>query len=321
MQNASVEFDVETLLPTYRLTVGLPGRSNALAIATRLGLDAEVVAAARARVSGEHLATDELLADLKDARQSAEANEVATLEARSEAERVERELRNRLNRAEEERGKILNEARRTAEQEIEQVRAELNETRKRLQAAAREAELAEERARLDALKAKVAPIVETTRRVVSTAASERLAVGDRVWIPALNQRGEVVGADGEQVEVQVGNVRMKLRAVQVEKIAGAQPTPSTPSRVRVTSTGADVPSEIHLRGMTADEALSTLEKYLDDAYLAGLARVRVVHGKGTGTLRRAVREFLEQHPLVTNFRAGDRYEGEEGVTIVELVSR
>src|SRR5204863_8870051 len=110
-------------------------------------------------------------------------------------------------------------------------------------------------------------------------------------------------------------------SVQVKQIAGTHPTTSTPWRIRVTSTGADVRTEIHLRGMTADEALSTLEKYLDDAYLAGLARVRVVHGKGTGTLRRAVREFLEQHPLVTNFRAGDRYEGEEGVTIVELVSR
>src|SRR5207244_7347538 len=167
---------------------------NALAIATRLGLDREIVAAARARVSGEHLAADELLADLKDARQSAEANEVATLEARSEAERVERELRNRLNRAEEERGKILNEARRTAEQEIEQVRAELNETRKRLQAAAREAELGEERARLDALKARVEPLVETPRRGLSTVSAEPVAAGERVSPPAPHQPAAAVAA-------------------------------------------------------------------------------------------------------------------------------
>ncbi len=320
VQNASVEFDLETLMPTYHLTVGLPGRSNALAIASRLGLESQIVDAARARISGEHLHADELLADLKDARQSAEANEVATLQARGEVERMERELRNRFNRVEEERAKILNDARRSAEQEIEQVRAELNETRKRLQAAARDAELAEERARLDQLKARVEPI-ETIRRSISTTAQEPLGIGDRVWIPTLNQRGEVVSADGEQVEVQVGNVRMRMRAVQVERVGGKLVSPVQASNVRVTSTGAEVPAEIHLRGMNADDATITLEKYLDDAYIAGLPHVRVVHGKGTGTLRRAVREYLQQHPLVANFRAGDRYEGEEGVTMVELVSR
>ncbi len=319
VQNASVEFDLETLMPTYHLTVGLPGRSNALAIATRLGLDPQIVEAARARISGEHLQADELLADLKHARQSAEANQQAALQARAAVERLERELRERLHRAEEEKRLLLNEARRTAEQEIEQVRAELAQVRRRLQAAAREAELAEAKNKLDELAKQVEPI-QAAPVIATRRSTEPLSVGDPVWIPSLSQRGEVIALNDAEAEVQVGNLRLRLRTVQLEKETRAEAASRVRERgVRLVGGTEEMPSEIHLRGMRADDALITLEKFLDDAYLAGLARVRVVHGKGTGTLRRAVREMLEGHPLVASFRAGDQYEGEEGVTIVALV--
>jgi DNA mismatch repair protein MutS2 len=320
VQNASVEFNVETLMPTYRLTVGLPGRSNALAIATRLGLDPQIVEAARARVSGEHLQADALLADLKTARQSAEANDQAALSARAEVERVERQLRERLNRVEAERMEILNTARREAEREIEQVRAELDEMRKRMRSLNVEPELKAERARLDELTQTVEPIAPAPRAPVRHG-RETIAVGDRVWIPSLNQRGEVVGLNSDEAEVQLGNMRLKLRAVQLEKeTREAKPVVSARD-VQISNSADYVPSELHLRGMRAEEALVALEKYLDDAYVAQLPRVRIVHGKGTGALRTAVREMLQHHPLVASFRAGDRHEGEEGVTVAELVGR
>ncbi len=321
VQNASVEFDLETLMPTYRLTVGLPGRSNALAIASRLGLDSRIVEAARERVSGEHLEADSLLSDLKTARQQAEANDVATLKARSEAERLERELRERMRKIEDERRQVLNEAKHTAAQEIEQVRAELAETRKRLQDAAAEPQFRAERARLDALTARTEPL-EPAARPGPVRGRAPLAVGDRVWIPTLNQRGEIVALNGADAEVQVGNLRMKMRAVQLEKAAApAESKPAVERNAVRVSAPSDVPSELHLRGLTADEAVLKLDEYLDDAYMAGLPKVRVVHGKGTGALRKAVRETLEGHPLVAGFRGGDRYEGEDGVTVVELVGR
>jgi len=322
VQNASVEFDLETLRPTYRLMVGLPGRSNALAIATRLGLDARIVDAARERISGEHLEADALLSDLKTARQQAEDDETAALKARSEAERIERELRERVRRIEDERRQVLNDARHAAAREIEQVRAELAETRKRLQDAAAESQLRAARARLDTLASQVEP-EEAAPAPPSEHARAALAAGDRVWIPTLKQRGEVIALNGAEAEVRVGSLRLKLRAVQLEKVApSAESKPVLErSAVRASAPAPDVASEIHLRGLTADEAVLKLDEYLDDAYMSGLPKVRVVHGKGTGTLRKAVRELLEGHPLVAGFRGGDRYEGEDGVTVVELVGR
>ena len=317
--NASVEFDLETLMPTYRLTVGLPGRSNALAIASRLGLNPQIVAAARERVSGEHLSADALLADLKRAQESAEIDAAEARRARTEAERAERELSSRLAQIAEERRQAVNAARRAAEAEIETVRAELAAVRTRLRSAAAEADFKEEKERLDGLSGQLEPLPAPVRSSAQRVAGA-LMVGDRVWVPSLGQRGRVIALNNSEAEVQVGNLRLKLRAVQLEKEAGAEAAERpAQNAVRITSPAPDVASEIHLRGLRADDALMTLEKYLDDAYLAQLPRVRIVHGKGTGALRAAVREMLEQHPLVASFRPGDRHEGDEGVTIVEMV--
>jgi DNA mismatch repair protein MutS2 len=337
VKNASVEFDVETLRPTYRLTVGLPGRSNALAIAERLGLDKQIIEAARARVAGEQLEADALLADLKQARETAETQQRAAEQARREAHHLEREWRERLKQFEEEKHELINKLRRDAEQEMELVRAELTEVRKRLHHARIAADFTAEQRKLDELAQHVEPLMEaqtpTARREPET-----FTVGESVWIASLNQRGEILALSPHEAEAQVGSVRMKLRLAQLEKYEGQAPTQSYRQQQDAAVLGAkaaqraalravspnaptELSSELHLRGMRAEEAVIELEKYLDDAYLAGQARVRVVHGKGTGALRKAVRALLEQHSLVASFRAGERHEGEDGVTIVELVGR
>jgi DNA mismatch repair protein MutS2 len=335
VKNASVEFDLETLQPTYHLTVGLPGRSNALAIAERLGLAKQIIEAARARVAGEHLEADALLADLKQAREGAETQQRAAEQARREANHLEREWRERLKHFEAEKRELINQIRHAAEQEMELVRAELTEVRKRLHHARITADLAEEQHKLDELTQHVAPISATPTAAVRHT-SEKFEVGETVWIASLSQRGELLALNPNEAEVQVGSVRMKLRVVQLGKYEGQAPTQGfrqqqdaavlgmkgvRQAALRAASQSAppELSSELHLRGMRAEEAVTELEKYLDDAFLAGQAHVRVVHGKGTGALRKAVRELLEQHPLVASFRAGERHEGEDGVTMVELV--
>ena len=139
----------------------------------------------------------------------------------------------------------------------------------------------------------------------------------------LAQSGDLIALSNGEAEVQVGNARLRVRAAQLEKEDPKDPEQILPSRSRITMPASDaqVAAELHLRGTRADDAIAQLEKYLDDAYLAGLPSVRIVHGKGTGALRKIVREMLEHHPLVKSFRPCDRYEGEEGVTVAELAGR
>jgi DNA mismatch repair protein MutS2 len=147
-----------------------------------------------------------------------------------------------------------------------------------------------------------------------------LSLGDTVWVDSLQATGEITELAGDEAEVQVGSFRIKARLGDLE-LRHKATKPEVRERVvsvpQVSSPGL----ELHLRGQTTEEVLPRLDKYLNDAYLAGLPQVRIIHGKGTGTLRRVVRDFVANHPLVASFRPGDRYEGDEGATVVKLVSR
>ncbi len=328
VRNASVEFDMETLAPTYELSIGLPGRSNALAIARRLGLNPEIVATAEAMVSPTALQADTLLAEIKRARDEAQA-------ARAEAERKQRavqaleaDLRYRLARIEEARREVINEARAIAQAELEEARAELAQLRRRfamVQAAGSSPErfLAEAEAELQRRAQQVALLQELAAPERQQAPAGLLQVGDVVWVPSLHSTGRIIELDvsGEMAEVQIGAFRMRLPTARLElreraaeALAKAAPSIGRPS---LPSPGL----ELDLRGQTVEEVLPRLDKYLDDAYLAGLPWVRIIHGKGTGALRRAVREALAQHPLVADMRSGEYNEGGDGVTVARLVSR
>jgi DNA mismatch repair protein MutS2 len=149
-----------------------------------------------------------------------------------------------------------------------------------------------------------------------------LSVGDVVWVEGLQASGEIIELDGDEAEVQVGRFRVKARLEELERReSGGEPPPT---REGIPTLDVRHPSpgiELNLRGLRVEEAIPRVDKYLNDAYLAGLPSVRIIHGKGTGALRRAVREQLEGHPLVASHRPGDQYEGGDGATVVELVSR
>jgi DNA mismatch repair protein MutS2 len=319
VQNASVEFDVETLAPTYHLTIGLPGQSNALAIAERLGLDAEILAEARRALTRSDVELETMLAEIKRTQQEIASERAHAELARREAEQRAAEARRQLAEIQATRAEIFQRAHAEAQAEIQLAREELNRLRQEWRAAPLTREKIEHaQAQLDALAEHLpapAPHVAPPPRVILEPGEIR--VGDRVWLARLGQIGEVLALEEEDAEVQVGNFRVRVKRAELgERVI--TPTPRVESE-QVTLPPVESPGmEISLRGMRAEDALDVLEKYLDRAYRAGLPYVRVIHGKGTGTLRKLARDLLRAHPLVAAIRQAEAHEGGDGVTIVEM---
>lgn len=325
VENASMEFNVETLAPTYRLTIGLPGRSNAFAIATRLGLDRELVERARENVGKSNEELETLLAQLKKAREETQREQSRAAAARESAEKASKQVRRELADTQHQRSEILRNTREQARAELDATRAELNRLKREwreIPAARDTAKRAEQD--LQALEdASVALNVPppAPRKPEPARPGERIRVGDKVYVMSLNQYGEVVSI-GSDLVVQIGSFRMNLAPDQLELQPRTAPAQETRSQTSVVLPEVESPGiEVHLRGMRAEEALDKLEKYLDRAYLAGLPYVRVVHGKGTGTLRKLARELLQESSLVSSFQNAEPGEGGEGVTIAKLAIR
>lgn len=334
VRNASVEFDLETLSPTYRLIVGLPGRSNALAIAERLGLSSSIIERARGYVGVQDLHADDLLEEIHRTREEIRQTQARLLHTEAELNRQRDELRARLDNIEEERRAILEAARAEAHAELEALREEVRELRRRLRAIPptylEGTDLYEQVNHIEEESARLSSLLETSAaQAASLQPSEDiegqqhvLQVGDRVYVPRLHTEGEVVALpNGDEVEVQVGQFRVRVEAAALE----VRPRPQRREEAHYERGGVSIPRtespglELHLRGMTLEEGLPRLEEYLDRAYMAGLPWVRIVHGKGTGTMRKAVRDLLRHHPLVREFKSAPANEGGEGVTIAYFV--
>jgi DNA mismatch repair protein MutS2 len=328
--NASVEFDLDTLRPTYRLTIGLPGRSNALAIAQRLGLPESIIAVARAEINPDELRAEDLLDEIHRQRELSREARAAADKIRHEAEAVRAELVNRLEKTEDERREILEAARQEAEKQVQELGEEIRALRSALTRA---------RQPVDALREiedKAADLEESVekpveRRLTPAAVSQRRPVklGDKVRLRTLNVQGVITSLSEEEAEVQVGMLRVRARLSDLE-IPGGNLAPQEEKASHRSSTfpSGDRPAtlkiapspgiELDLRGKRAEDALDALERYLDAAYLSGLPFVRIIHGKGTGKLRVAVREALTEHPYVKSFESGGDKEGGDGVTVAKM---
>jgi DNA mismatch repair protein MutS2 len=346
--NASVEFDLETLQPTYRLTIGLPGRSNALAIAERLGLPEAIIANARAEVHPDDLRAEDLLDEILRQRDLARQARAAADQARLEAEKLRAELLERLEKIEDERRELMEAARNEAASQIENLQEELATVRKALLRA---------RQPVDALKEieeQVAVLEESFERPVERKQAElgpemqklererrrSLRLGDKVRLRSLGAQGVVIALGQEEAEIQVGMMRVRAQLSDLDlpspsgatvanqgpkpKATGqkaAEPHPmavDASSPKSVISLPASPGMELDLRGKRADDALIELDRYIDAAFLAGMPFVRIIHGKGTGKLREAVRDALRQNPHVKSFEGGGEKEGGEGVTVAKL---
>ena len=324
--NASVEFNLQTLQPTYHLTIGLPGRSNALSIAERLGLPVSIIETARREIDPTDLRSEDLLDEIhrqRDlARQAREAAEAASLEA----DQTRRELADRLDQIEDERIALLEEARQEAEKKLDALHEELEDLRRKLARAQQPLEILDQvEETVESLEETVAePVVRKEPKKPVRKPKGPLRLGEKVHLRSIEQDGVVTAITEEEVEVQIGMLRVRARLGDVVRKGGADPEgdvkPEKPKASRITlPSPQDSPGmELDMRGQRVDEGLEALERYIEKAYLAGLPFVRIIHGKGTGRLRESVRDALAASPHVDRFGSGEASEGGEGVTVAHL---
>ena len=318
--NANVAFDYETLQPLYKLTVGLPGRSNAFAIAQRLGIPDEIIATAKDYMDRNVARAEDMLAEIARLQQQAERARDAALRSQREAEANAERIRSRLNAIEDERKALLQQAREDALRETEQLRAEVRRLRNRIVAAggtldeAKRIEQEVERLVEAAVASRLEPVAAEPQR------KRTIQVGDTVQVKSLGAMAEVSAIAGDEADVQIGRLRMRVKLGELEQVRG----PARKTAEREAEYGLALarppapPLELDLRGLTTDEGVARVRDYLDRASRAGLPFVRLIHGKGTGALRRAIRDAIRNDPAVQSFETGLDGEGGDGVTVVKL---
>jgi DNA mismatch repair protein MutS2 len=313
--NASLLFDLETLAPTYEMSIGLPGRSNAFAIARRLGLDETILDEARALVGHKDARAEDMLAAIHEMQSEINAKEAAVRLNLGQIEMEREELRRRLANIETERQKVLAETHQEAQTRLTELQEELRRLRKRLRGAAEAQEIEKELAELQEEQEALIPEAAPVDRPVMDP-NRPLQLEDIVLVKLLNTEGKIIDINGQEAVVAVGRLHMrsKLRDLAfVRREDAAVETVSLP-----VSGGSSPGMELDLRGKRVDEGLELLEKYLDNAFLANLPWVRIIHGKGTGKLRQAVRRALQQHAHVASWEEGKDGEGDTGVTVVKF---
>ena len=331
VENACCEFNVETLRPTYRLLIGIPGKSNAFAISRRLGLPEHIIDTARLQISEEKESFEDLIADLENSKVTIEKEEAEIRSYKEEIEALKKKLETKQEKLDASREKILQEAHAQARDILQEAKDTADETIRAFQKAGPGASMKE----LEASRQKLRKQIDEKNNKLSIKNTQKapasknlkpsdLKLGDSVKILSMGLKGTVSSLPDHKgnLFVQCGIIRTQanindLILTQENDVTG-------PANLKLGRTGAgkmkmskslSISTEINLLGMTTDEALAQLDKYLDDAYLAHLPSVRIVHGKGTGALRSAVQRYLRQVNYVESFRLGEHGEGDAGVTI------
>ena len=327
VQNASVEFDVQTLSPTYRLMIGTPGRSNALLIAERLGMPSEVLDAARTYVSPQTQEAEAMLEQIARERAIAEDARARALKEAAEAATLKIRARGLLREAEHKHREVWEQAQASADQELADLRREAHRVRLQLQAV----RSGEARQAIDTalnlpqrLHVPPAPVAPAEVEEVTPAEAATVAVGAEVMVPRLGLPGRVMAVRDDSVEVEVlgRRVRMALRELEgATRPTSAERRAAAPERlpaVAVASPRGEVPYQLDLRGMRRDDAVERIEQYLEDASLVGMPEARIIHGKGTGAVRQAVREVLRRSQYVLRYQPEPDASGGDGATQVWL---
>jgi len=341
--NASVDFDVETLQPTYHLSIGLPGRSNALLIAQRLGLPEKIIKDARSKLRSEDLSADKLLDDIREERLRMQKLRGEMEQSDKDINRIRDQLAEELKEIEDERMNILEAATRQAEEELISIKKEIEQVQRALKRANKpDDDIQELKEKIKEIEHNITEHLAPKKTTTTNIRPRNLRVGDSVAIPSLDTIGRIIDIEADLAEVQVGvmHIRVPLSDLEVQ-LGSKEFTPSLPRITNQHKTsilyregiprveklgkkekkhkGKERPGfELDLRGKRADEALSALLDFLDDSFIKGYPYVRIIHGKGTGKLRGVVRNEMKTHPNVKSFEPGGENEGGEGVTIVFL---
>jgi DNA mismatch repair protein MutS2 len=330
VENACCEFDVETLSPTYRLLIGIPGKSNAFAISSKLGLPDFLIEDAREHLSEQNESFEDLLADLETSRKTIENEQEEIRHHKEEIKTLRNALEKKQDKLDAQKERILRDANEQARKILQEAKDYADQTMKEfhkfgksgISASEMEAERARLREKIKKTDEKLS--LQKEAKPKKTLKPSALRLGDRVKVLSLNLEGYVNSLPDAKgnLSVQMGILRSQVHISDLELIDEAAPASkqlnkSGAGKIKM-SKSASVSTEINLIGMTVDEALAHLDKYLDDAYLAHLPSVRIVHGKGTGALRKAVQGHLKRCKYVKSYRLGEFGEGDAGVTIAEF---
>ncbi|RHW40689.1 endonuclease MutS2 [Neobacillus notoginsengisoli] len=322
VMNASVEFDIETLSPTYRLLLGVPGRSNAFEISRRLGLDENIISTAKSHVSEDSSQIETMISKLESSRREAEDELADAHDLLKQAEKLHADLQKQVIDFYEQRDSLMEKAAEKASKlvekatgEAEEIISDLRKLRLEKNAEVKEHELIEARQRI----AGAAPTVKKTEKPgAKKAANHVFKPGDEVTVLTFGQKGTLLEKTSDlEWQVQIGIIKMKVAEKDIEYIKAPKQKEVKPMAI-VKGRDTHVGLELDLRGERYEDALMKVEKYLDDALLAGYPRVSIIHGKGTGALRQGVQEYLRNHRSVKKIRFGDAGEGGTGVTVAEF---
>lgn len=336
VQNGSCEFNVETLRPTYRLLIGVPGKSNAFAISQKLGLPDYVIEEAKGHISQEDESFEDVISDLEESRATIEKEQEEINRYKQEIENLKQRLERKEDRLESSREAILQKAREEAQSILREAKEFADESIRKYNKLGKESDasrkMEQERTKL---REKISDLeknmgVKAAKKPQKELTAKDLRIGDRVKVLSMNLTGTVSTLPDARgnLFVQMGILRSQVKLSDLEKLPD-EPSPyssKTPSGSGLRSGGSKVKmaksysisAEINLIGRTTDEAIAELDKYLDDAYIAHLSPVRIVHGKGSGALRKAVHQYLRRQKHVASYRLGEFGEGDAGVTIVEF---
>lgn len=326
VENASVEFDVETLKPTYRLIIGIPGKSNAFEISKRLGLPDFIIDDAKKSISGENLKFEDLIQSLqeKSIKAQNDAREAEVL--KSQALIIKDKYEEKLKSVQNSREKAVIEAQKEAKRIVKEAKDEADEILKDMRELEKMGYSSDARQMLEEERKKLKEKLEKTEESVNKMTIKddgeelkEIKVGEEVFIPELNMKAIILSMPDAKGEIQVQAGIMKIN-VNVKGLRAAKDTPSKKNIAKRESklNMNSVSTSIDIRGLDSEEAIYTVDKYLDDAYVVGLKEVTIIHGKGTGVLRQTIGQMLKKHPHVKDCRLGEYGEGGSGVTIAEL---
>jgi len=324
-RNASMEFDLNTLAPTYRMRLGIPGSSHAFQIAKRLGLLSQVLTDAQKHLTVEREKLDQLIARLEDERQKLEEEKAQAEKLKEEAWKLRQEYQKQSEEIKKKKKEILRNAYEEAQKVINDTRSQMEELLEKLRQEPKVSVRTEAlKKEVEEAKSQIDEHVQLAEKRGLPISLDDLHVGDLVWIPRFKAQGIIVEIDLEKrkARVQVGSMRASVEEREIERLEAKETLEvlkerEIPERPTI-SLKKDISWKIDLHGARVEDALQVLDKYLDDAVLANFPFVYILHGRGTGALRQAIHNYLRNHPSVLRFRTGEATEGGQGVTIVYL---
>ncbi len=328
IENASVEFDIKTLRPTYRLLIGIPGASNAFAISARLGLNQSLILRAQQLIKADHAQFENVLNTLEAEKMMYEQRNADIAERQLKVQQLEQkmtamqeELKKRkeqvMRKAKEDSAALVRRTRRETEQIIKNLKEQFND--QGIQK--RQLAIEEARSLIKAGVERTSTAMLKQKAYTKPVRLTELSLGDIVYVPSLDQKGTVLSLSGKEIEVQLGSMKMNVKANKcmfVESAPSLKPETAPSKMTGIVSKASSIKREIDIRGMLVDEAEHIVGKYLDDAVLSGMTQVLIIHGKGTGALRKGIQAYLKGHKNVLSLTLGDINEGGSGVTVVEL---